>query len=50
MSVGPNQHGSGGSHRAKYRKLPNTGISSIDQLNSIRPWRDVEAAGLTEVE
>src|SRR3989441_13348683 len=50
MSVGPNQHGRGGSDRAKYRKLPHTSIFSVDQLNSIRPWRDVEAARLTEVE
>jgi hypothetical protein len=50
MSVGPNQHGSWGSDRAKYRKLPNTSMFSVDQLNSIRPWRDVKAAGLTEVE
>src|SRR6266540_7465733 len=50
MSVGPNQHGRGRHDRAKYRKLPNTRILSVDEPNSIRPWRDVEAAGLTEVE
>src|SRR6202022_2375880 len=50
ISIGPNQHGSGGSDRAKYRKLPNTGVFSVDQLDSIRRWRDVEAAWLTEVE
>src|SRR5712692_2763026 len=50
MSVGPDQHCSGGSHRAKYRKLPNTSIFGVDQLNSIRPGLEVEAAGLTEVE
>jgi len=48
MSVGPNQHGAGGSDRAKDWKLPNTSIISLDHLNSIRPWRDVEAS-LTEV-
>src|SRR5207244_100783 len=40
----------GGSHRANYRKLPGTSIGCVDQLNSIRPRRDVEAAGRTEVE
>src|SRR4029077_104381 len=50
MSVGPNQDGSGSSDRAKYRELPHTGILSVDQLNPIRPWSDVQATGLTEVE
>src|SRR5438309_11111898 len=50
MSVGPNQHGSRGTDRAKHRKLPQTSIFSVDQLYSIRPWRDVEAAGLSEVD
>src|SRR5262249_11113819 len=50
ISVGPNQHGSGSSDRTKYRKLPHTNIFSVDQLNAIRPWSDVEASGLTEVE
>src|SRR5215472_15302123 len=50
MSVGPNQHGSGSTDRAKYRKLPRTAIVRVAHLNPIRPWRDVEAAGLTEIE
>src|SRR5713226_5147729 len=50
MSVGPNQHDSGGSDHAKDRKLPNASVFSVDQLNTIRPRRDVEAAGLTKVE
>jgi len=50
MSVGPNQHGSGRSDCAKYRKLPDTSVFGVDQLNPIRPWGDVEAAGLIEVE
>jgi hypothetical protein len=37
ISVGPNQHGSGSSHRAKYRKLPLTNTVGIDQLDPIRP-------------
>jgi len=44
VSVGPNQHGSGSSDRAKYRKLPDTNVFSVDQLNPIRPWSDVETA------
>ena len=50
MSVGSNQHGSGRSDCAKYRKLPETSVFAVDQLNPIRPWGDVEAAGLIEVE
>src|SRR5437870_13286364 len=50
VSVGPNQHGSGSSDRAKYRKLPDANVFGVDQLNPIRPWSDVEAAGLPEVE
>jgi hypothetical protein len=50
ISVGPNQHGSGSSDCAKHRKLPHAVVLGVDQLNSIRPWRDVEGAGLTEVE
>ncbi len=50
IAVGPHQHGSGSNDRAKDRKLPQTTICSVDHLNPIRPWSDVEAAGLTEVE
>src|SRR5947207_5855306 len=50
VSVGPNQHGSGSSDRAKYRKLPRTNVLGVDQLNPICPRSDVEAAGLIEVE
>ena len=50
ISVGPNQHGGGSGDRAKYRKLPQADIFSVDQLDPIRPWSNVEAAGLTEVE
>ena len=50
ISVGPNQHGGGSSDRAEHRKLPQTSVFGVDQLNPIRPRSDVEAAGLTEVE
>ena len=50
VSVRPNQHGGGRRDRAQYRKLPDTNVFGVDQLNPIRPWSDVEAAGLTEVE
>ena len=50
ISVGPDQHGGGSSDRAECRKLPRTDVFGVDQLNPIRPWSDVEAAGLTEVE
>src|SRR6267378_3126818 len=36
--------------RTKHRKLPRTDTSSVDQPDPISPRRDVEAAGLTEVE
>jgi hypothetical protein len=50
ISVGPNQHGSGSSDPAEYRKLPLTNVFGVDQPDPIRPWSDVEAAGLAEVE
>ena len=50
VSVGPDQHGSGSSDRAEHRELPHTSVSSVDPLHPIRPWSDVEGAGLTEIE
>src|SRR5512143_4246668 len=50
VSVGPDQHGGGSSDRAEDRELPRTSVSSIDPLNPIRPWSDVEGTGLTEIE
>jgi hypothetical protein len=50
VSVGPNQHGGGSSDRAEHRELPHPSVSSVDPLNPIRPWSDVERAVLTEVE
>jgi hypothetical protein len=43
VSVGPDQHGGGSGDRAKYRKLPQAVIVSIDQLDPVSPWSDVEA-------
>jgi len=50
MAIGPDQHGSGSGDRPERRKLPHASVLGVDQLDSIRPRRDVEAAGLTEVE
>src|SRR5207244_12825711 len=50
VSVGPDQHGSGSCDRAEYRELPLPLVARVDQLDPVRPWSDVEAAGLTEVE
>src|SRR5262245_50176280 len=50
VSVGPDQYGGGSSDSPDGRKLPWSGVSSVDRLNPIRPWRDVEVAGLTEIE
>jgi hypothetical protein len=53
IAVGPNQHGSGNSDHAKYRKLPPTHVFGVDHLDPIRPGRDVEATRVarpTEVE
>jgi hypothetical protein len=50
MAVGANQHGGRSCHRAECWKLPYATILSFDQVNSIRPGSDVEAAGLAEVE
>jgi hypothetical protein len=50
VSVGPDQYGSGSGDRAKDWKLPGADIFSIDRLDPVSPWGDVEAAGLTKVE
>jgi hypothetical protein len=50
VSVGPSQYGSGRGDRATCRKLPRTNVFGVDQLDPVRPWSDVEAAGLAEVE
>jgi hypothetical protein len=55
ISVGPNQNGGGSRDRPDCRKLPCTDVFGVDQagvnrVNAIRPRRDVEAVGLTEIE
>ena len=41
ISVRPNQHGSGSSDCAKYRKLPHTNIFSLDQSNPMLEQSEV---------
>ena len=36
--------------RADYRQLPWTDVFSLDQLNPICPWPDVETARITDAE
>jgi hypothetical protein len=48
--LAPDQRGHGSRDFPKCGKLPRTGVGGVDHLNPIRPWSDVEAAGLTEVE
>src|SRR5262249_335352 len=50
VSVGSNQQGNGSGHGAECRQLPRTPIPSVDPPNPIRPWTDVEGAGLAEIE
>jgi hypothetical protein len=50
VSIGPDQDGSGSIDRADYGKLPHAKMFSIDELDPIRPLRDIQVAGLTEVE
>src|SRR5262245_66430840 len=50
ISVGANQRGGGSSNRPKYRKIPRTNIIGVDQLNPIRPRRDVETTTFTEID
>src|SRR6266480_5030511 len=50
MSVGSDQHGRGRSDLAKDREFPDAVVPGVDQPDSIRPRRNVETAGFTEVE
>src|ERR1019366_788177 len=50
MSVGSDQHGRGSSDLTKDRELPHAIVPGVDQPDSIRPRRNVETAGFTEVE
>src|SRR5215467_14126654 len=50
IAVGPDQHGSRSRDGSDDRKLQYAGILGVDPPNPVRPWRDVEAVGLAEVE
>src|SRR2546429_1465921 len=50
MSVGSDQHGRGRGDLANDRELPHAIVPGVDQPDSIRPGRNVETAGSTEVE
>jgi hypothetical protein len=50
MPVGSDHHGRGRSDLAKDRELPHAIVLGADQPDSMRPRRNVETAGLTEVE
>ncbi len=50
VPVGPDQYRSGSSDVAEHRKLPGAAKVGIDQLDPIRPRRDVESTGFAEVE
>ena len=50
MPVGSDHHGRGRSDLAKDRELPHAIVPGVDQPDSIRPRRNVETAGFTEVE
>src|SRR5947209_12174077 len=50
MSVGSDQHGRGSSDLAKDRELPHARMLGVYEPDSIRPRRNVETAGFTEVE
>jgi hypothetical protein len=55
VSIRPDQDGNGRSYRADYGKLPRIKIFGIkifdvDELDPISPLRDIDVAGLTEIE
>jgi len=50
MPVGSDHHGGGRSDLSEDRELPHAIVSGVDQPDSIRPRREVEIAGFTEVE
>src|ERR1700716_386933 len=50
VSIGTHQYGGRCTDLAEYRKFPGAGVRGIDELNSVGPRCDVEAAGTTEVE
>jgi len=50
LSIGTHQYGGRCTDLAEYRKFPGAGIRGIDELHSVGPRSDVEAAGVTEVD
>src|ERR1700730_16605276 len=50
MSVGSDQHGRGRSDLREDREPPDARMLGVDEPDSIRPRRNVETAGFTEVE
>jgi hypothetical protein len=50
MPVGSDHRGVGRSDLAKDRELPHAIMPGVDQPDSIRPRRNVESDGFTEVE
>ena len=50
IPVGPNQRGARRFHGAKHGKVPCAKVFRVDQPNPISPRRDVDVAGLAEVE
>ena len=50
ISVGPNQDGCRSSDHSDRRKLPRTSVLGVNQRHAIRPWSDVKAGRLTEVD
>jgi hypothetical protein len=50
MPVGSDHHGRGRSDLAQDREFPHAIVPGVDVPDSIRPRRNVETAGFTEVE
>src|ERR1700682_6324671 len=50
VSVRPDQHGRRRSHLADHRKLPDTGVRGVNELNAVGPRCDIEPTRLAEVE
>src|SRR6202171_2443360 len=50
VSVRPDQDGRRRSHLADHRKLPDTGVRGVNELNAVGPRCDIEPTRLAEVE
>jgi len=50
VSVGSDQHRWGGNDLAEDGEIPHAVVPGVDQLDPLRPGRDVESARLTQVE